>query len=98
MRELSWLLVFRLLFKVDPVMVLVLVFFKTFVRLILYDNQGHLGKFPPSCGSVKYVTISVTLVIVPATIPTIPRTKRNMFLPIFNFPDMPWKSSQNTIV
>ena len=46
----------------------------------------------------KKSTISVTLTIVPATIPTIPSISKNMFLAILNFPDTPLKSSQKTIV
>ena len=42
--------------------------------------------------------MSVTLTIVPATIPTIPSISKNMFLAIFSFPDVPLKSSQKTIV
>ena len=42
--------------------------------------------------------MSVTLTIVPATIPTIPSISKNKFLAILSFPEVPSKSSQNTIV
>lgn len=42
--------------------------------------------------------MSLTLVIVPATIPTTPSRSKNMFLAILNLPDSPLKSSQKTIV
>ena len=65
---------------------------------MLFIASSHFGKPDSSVSLVKYSTIFLTLVIVPANIPTTPRISRNMFLAIFNFPDNPWKSSQKTIV
>ena len=62
------------------------------------DVSLHFGKFPSSGGVTKKLIISVTLTIVPAIIPIIPRKNRKPFLVIFSFPETPLKSSQNTIV
>ena len=57
-----------------------------------------MGKFPSSGGVTKKFIISVTLTIVPAIIPIIPRKNRKPFLAILSLPETPLKSFQNTIV
>ena len=58
----------------------------------------HLGKFPSGGGLTKKSTISFTLIIVPVTIPILPRKNKNVFLAILIFPNVPVKSVQNTTV